>query len=64
MTARGVGHCLPTYAAWARYLEVQDAYGWNPGAYLEQWLAARGRRWRVIAVNHYQSTEVSWPAGS
>ncbi|MFU8874393.1 beta-N-acetylhexosaminidase [Micromonospora sp. SL4-19] len=102
---------------WAGYVEVQDAYGWNPGAYLagvgeasvlgveaplwtetietladveymafprlpaiaelgwspasthdwtsfSQRLGAQGPRWRVMGVNYYHSTQVSWPTGS
>jgi hexosaminidase len=102
---------------WAGYIDVQDAYGWDPGAYLtgvteasvlgveaplwtetienlanieymafprlpaiaelgwspasthdwtafEQRLGAQGPRWRVMGVNYYHSTQVSWPAGS
>ncbi|MEU8264357.1 beta-N-acetylhexosaminidase [Micromonospora sp. NPDC048999] len=102
---------------WAGYIEVQDAYGWDPGAYLtgvgeasvlgveaplwtetietladvenmafprlpaiaelgwspasthdwtsfNQRLGAQGPRWRVMGINYYHSTQVSWPAGS
>ena len=102
---------------WAGYIDVQDAYGWDPGAYLagvgeasvlgveaplwtetietladveymafprlpaiaelgwspmsthdwasfNQRLGAQGPRWRVMGINYYRSTQVSWPTGS
>ncbi|MDZ5441593.1 beta-N-acetylhexosaminidase [Micromonospora sp. 4G57] len=102
---------------WAGYIDVQDAYGWDPGAYLagvgetsvlgveaplwtetietladveymafprlpaiaelgwspasthdwasfQQRLGAQGPRWRVMGINYYHSTQVSWPTGS
>ncbi|OKI44702.1 beta-N-acetylhexosaminidase [Micromonospora sp. CB01531] len=102
---------------WAGFIEVQDAYGWDPGAYLsgvgetsvlgveaplwtetietladveymafprlpaiaelgwspasthdwtsfQQRLGAQGPRWRVMGINYYHSTQVSWPTGS
>ena len=98
-------------------IDVQDAYGWDPGAYLagvgeasvlgveaplwtetietladveymafprlpaiaelgwspmsshdwtsfNQRLGAQGPRWRVMGINYYHSTQVSWPTGS
>jgi hexosaminidase len=102
---------------WAGFIDVQDAYGWDPGAYLtgvaessvlgveaplwsetidtlpeieylafprlpaiaelgwspasmhdwasfNQRLGAQGPRWRVMGINYYHSTQVSWPPGS
>ncbi|MFE9690191.1 beta-N-acetylhexosaminidase [Micromonospora sp. NPDC005806] len=102
---------------WAGFIDVQDAYGWNPGAYLtgvgeasvlgveaplwtetietvadveymafprlpaiaelgwsptsthdwtsfSQRLGAQGPRWRVMGINYYHSTQVSWPTAS
>ena len=102
---------------WAGLIEVQDAYGWDPGTFLagvtetsvlgveaplwtetivtladieymafprlpaiaelgwsaasthdwtafSQRLGAQGPRWRVMGLNYYHSTQVSWPAGS
>ncbi|MFG3604452.1 beta-N-acetylhexosaminidase [Micromonospora chersina] len=102
---------------WAGFIDVQDAYGWNPGAYLagvgetsvlgveaplwtetiqsladveymafprlpaiaelgwspasthdwtsfNQRLGAQGPRWRVMGINYYHSTQVSWPTGA
>ncbi|MFE9654594.1 beta-N-acetylhexosaminidase [Micromonospora sp. NPDC006431] len=102
---------------WAGFIDVQDAYGWDPGTYLsgvgetsvlgveaplwtetietladveymafprlpaiaelgwspasthdwtsfQQRLGAQGPRWRVMGINYYHSTQVSWPTGS
>jgi hexosaminidase len=102
---------------WAGLIDVNTAYGWNPGAYLSgvgessvagveaplwtetivtsadidymafprlpaiaelgwsPWnthdvtafdarLGAQGPRWKVMGINYYHSTQVSWPAGS
>jgi hexosaminidase len=102
---------------WAGYIEVNKAYGWNPGTLLSgvgeasvagveaplwtetivtsadmdymafprlpaiaelgwsPWtkhsqtafdarLGAQGPRWKVMGVNYYRSTQISWPAGS
>ncbi len=102
---------------WAGLIDVNTAYGWNPGAYVTgvgesavagveaplwtetivtsadidfmafprlpaiaelgwspwsthsqtafgQRLGAQGPRWKVMGVNYYHSTQVTWPAGS
>lgn len=102
---------------WAGLIEVQTAYGWDPGNYLagvgesavlgvegplwtetirttadiefmafprlpalaelgwspwstHDWtsfktrLGAQGPRWKVMGINYYHSTQVTWPAGS
>ena len=102
---------------WAGYVDVNAAYGWDPGNYLtgisassiagveaplwtetilnsanidymafprlpalmelgwspysthnqtafDTRLAAQGPRWKVMGVNYYKSTEITWPAGS
>ena len=102
---------------WAGLVDVNTAYGWNPGAYVsgvgessvagveaplwtetivtsadidymafprlpaiaelgwsswnthdvaafDERLGAQGPRWKVMGVNYYHSTQVSWPAGS
>jgi hexosaminidase len=43
--------------------------GWSPASThdwtaFQQRLGAQGPRWRVMGVNYYHSTQVSWPAGS
>lgn len=107
----------PLGLSWAGYIEVRDAYGWDPGNFLiglpassvhgveaplwsetiqtsadieylafprlpaiaelgwsaypthdwtnfKQRLGAQGPRWRVLGMNYYRSTQISWPAGS
>lgn len=102
---------------WAGYIEVNTAYGWDPGAYLsgvgessvlgvegplwtetivtsadieymafprlpalaelawspwsthdvtsfDQRLGAQGPRWKIMGVNYYHSSQISWPPGS
>ncbi|MBO0881850.1 MAG: family 20 glycosylhydrolase, partial [Mycobacterium sp.] len=102
---------------WAGLIDVNTAYGWNPGAYLSgvgessvagveaplwtetivtsadidymafprlpaiaelgwsPWsthdvaafdarLGAEGPRWKVMGINYYHSTQITWPAGS
>jgi hexosaminidase len=102
---------------WAGLIEVNTAYGWNPGAYLSgvgessvagveaplwtetvvtsadidymafprlpaiaelgwsPWtthdvagfdarLGAAGPRWKIMGINYYHSTQITWPAGS
>jgi N-acetyl-beta-hexosaminidase len=102
---------------WAGLIDVNTAYGWNPGAYLsgvgessvagveaplwtetivtsadidymafprlpaiaelgwspyathdqtafDSRLGAQGPRWKIMGVNYYHSTQVTWPAGS
>ena len=102
---------------WAGLIDVNTAYGWNPGAYLSgvgessvlgveaplwtetivtsadidymafprlpaiaelgwsPWsthdltafdarLGAQGPRWKIMGINYYHSTQVTWPAGS
>jgi hexosaminidase len=102
---------------WAGLIDVNTAYGWNPGAYLSgvgessvrgveaplwtetivtsadidymafprlpaiaelgwsPWathdvaafdarLGAQGPRWKIMGINYYHSTQITWPAGS
>ncbi len=43
--------------------------GWSPWTTHDQTafdtrLGAQGPRWKIMGVNYYHSTQITWPAGS
>jgi hexosaminidase len=56
------------YMAFPRLPAIAEL-GWSPWSThnltaFKQRLGAQGPRWRVMGINYYHSTQVTWPSGS